>query len=95
LRESPKIGSGANGGIIESSIHDGGRIGVLMQLDRETDFIAKNSQFKQLTHDICMQIARVHSSDVSRESVPVDLVNSFRISDVPPGCDAYEFALGV
>lgn len=64
----------AKEGIVESYIHAGGRIGVLLELNCETDFVAKNSDFKQLARDICMHIAAANPMYVSREEVPVELV---------------------
>lgn len=59
----------ANQGVVESYIHAGGRIGVLVELNCETDFVAKTAEFKQLAHDIAMQIAAMNPAVVSREQV--------------------------
>ncbi|MDR2200735.1 MAG: translation elongation factor Ts [Puniceicoccales bacterium] len=69
-----KLGREAKEGIIESYIHGGGRIGVLLELNCETDFVGKNSEFKQLARDICMHIAAANPPYLSREDVPVALV---------------------
>lgn len=61
-------------GIVESYIHAGGRIGVLVQLNCETDFVAKNDSFKSLARDIAMHIAALSPRYLSREDVPVDTV---------------------
>ncbi|MDR0418504.1 MAG: translation elongation factor Ts [Puniceicoccales bacterium] len=71
-----KLGREANEGIVESYIHGGGRIGVLLELNCETDFVAKNSEFKKLARDICMHIAAVNPLYISRESVPTDVVSN-------------------
>jgi elongation factor Ts len=73
-----KLGREANEGIIESYIHGGGRIGVLLELNCETDFVAKNSEFKKLARDICMHIAAANPSYVSRETVPADVIGNER-----------------
>ncbi|MDR1591135.1 MAG: translation elongation factor Ts [Puniceicoccales bacterium] len=73
-----KLGREANEGIIESYIHGGGRIGVLLELNCETDFVAKNSEFKKLSRDICMHIAAANPSYVSRENVPADVIGNER-----------------
>jgi elongation factor Ts len=73
-----KLGREANEGIIESYIHGGGRIGVLLELNCETDFVAKNSEFKKLARDVCMHIAAANPSYVSRETVPADVVGNER-----------------
>jgi len=61
-------------GLIESYIHMGGRIGVLLELNCETDFVAKNDAFKQLAKDIAMQIAAARPLYVSREEVPESVI---------------------
>ncbi|MDR2372287.1 MAG: translation elongation factor Ts [Puniceicoccales bacterium] len=73
-----KLGRAANEGIIESYIHSGGRIGVLLELNCETDFVAKNSEFKKLARDICMHIAAANPSYASRETVPADVISNER-----------------
>ncbi|MDR0445038.1 MAG: elongation factor Ts [Puniceicoccales bacterium] len=57
-------------GIIESYIHSGRRIGVLLELNCETDFVAKNAEFIQLAKDICMHIAASNPLHISRDLVP-------------------------
>ena len=52
-----KAGRDASEGIIQSYIHPGGRVGVLLELNCETDFVAKNETFQKLAKDICMHIA--------------------------------------
>lgn len=59
----------ASEGIVESYIH-GGRIGVLVEVNSETDFVAKNEEFKSFVKDIAMQIAAIGPKYVSREEVP-------------------------
>ena len=56
-------------GIIESYIHMGGKVGVMLELNCESDFVAKNDQFKTLARDICMHIAAASPIAVSREEV--------------------------
>ncbi len=57
-------------GIVESYIHSGGRIGVLLEMNCETDFVARTDDFKELAHDIAMQVAAMAPSYVSSEDVP-------------------------
>ncbi|MDR1907150.1 MAG: translation elongation factor Ts [Puniceicoccales bacterium] len=71
-----KLGREANEGIIESYIHGSGRIGVLLELNCETDFVAKNSEFKKLARDICMHIAAANPLYIARENVPADVVGN-------------------
>ncbi len=60
----------ASEGIVASYIHGGGRIGVLVEVNCETDFVAKTEQFQQLVHDIAMQIAASKPGYVCRANVP-------------------------
>ncbi len=59
----------ANQGVIESYIHTGGRVGTLIELNCETDFVAKTDDFKRLAKDLAMQIAAMNPRYVSREDV--------------------------
>ncbi|MFA4996060.1 MAG: translation elongation factor Ts [Patescibacteria group bacterium] len=59
-------------GLIESYIHNGGRIGVLVEVLSETDFVAKNEEFKSFVHDIALHIAAVNPKYVSKEEVPAE-----------------------
>jgi len=65
-----KAGRTANEGLIESYIHLGGKVGVLIEVNCETDFVAKTDEFKSLCRDLCLQIAAASPTVVSRESVP-------------------------
>lgn len=64
----------ASEGIVESYIHTGGRIGVLLQLNCETDFVARNGQFHTLARDLCMHVAASSPLYVRREDVPEEVV---------------------
>ncbi|HCA80282.1 MAG TPA: translation elongation factor Ts [Bacteroidetes bacterium] len=59
----------ANQGVVEAYIHAGGRIGAMVELNCETDFVAKTPEFKQLAHDLAMQIAAMSPLFVSKEDV--------------------------
>jgi elongation factor Ts len=59
-----------NQGVVEAYIHAGGRIGAMVELNCETDFVAKTAGFKQLAHDIAMQVAAMTPLYVSREQIP-------------------------
>ncbi|WP_350344983.1 translation elongation factor Ts [Proteinivorax tanatarense] len=65
-----KSGRVAAEGVVESYIHGDGRIGVLVEVNAETDFVAKNEEFKQFVSDIAMQIAAANPTYVTREEVP-------------------------
>lgn len=64
----------AKEGIITSYIHAGGKIGVLVEINCETDFVARNEDFKELAKDIAMQIAAVKPLYVKKEDVPEDVI---------------------
>ena len=57
-------------GIVETYQHIGGRIGVLVELNCETDFVAKNDEFKKLAHNIAMHIAAYNPKYVRRDEIP-------------------------
>ncbi|MDR2664549.1 MAG: translation elongation factor Ts [Puniceicoccales bacterium] len=62
----------ASEGLVEAYIHTGGRIGVLLQLNCETDFVAKNDQFRALARDICLHIAAADPLFLSKEDVSAE-----------------------
>jgi elongation factor Ts len=64
----------AGQGLVESYIHGGGRIGVLVEVNCETDFVARTEEFRALVHDIAMQIAAQNPRFVSEDEVPADAV---------------------
>lgn len=57
-------------GVIESYIHVGGKVGVLIEVNCETDFVARNEDFRAFVKDLCLQIAAASPLYVSREQVP-------------------------
>ncbi len=61
-------------GIVDSYIHAGGRVGVLVEVNCETDFVAKTEGFRALAHDIAMQIAAAKPEYVSRDEVSVSIL---------------------
>lgn len=65
----------AEQGVIESYVHMGGNIGVLVEVNCETDFVAKNDKFRELTKDLAMQVAAANPEYVSSEDVPEEIVN--------------------
>jgi len=69
-----RAGKVAAEGVIEAYIHGGGRIGVMLELNCETDFVAKTDAFKALAKDIAMQVAAANPSYVRREEVPVEVL---------------------
>jgi elongation factor Ts len=69
-----KSGRVAAEGIVESYIHGGGRIGVLVEVNCETDFVAKNDDFRNFVKDIAMHIAASNPQYVRREEVPEEMI---------------------
>ncbi|MCM3128745.1 MULTISPECIES: translation elongation factor Ts [unclassified Paenibacillus] len=65
-----KAGRVATEGVVQSYIHAGGRIGVLVEVNCETDFVAMTDQFKEFARDIAMHIAASSPRYVTREEVP-------------------------
>jgi elongation factor Ts len=57
-------------GLIESYIHVGGKLGVMVEVSCETDFVARNDEFKAFCRDLCLQIAAANPTYVRREEVP-------------------------
>lgn len=62
----------ATEGLVEAYVHGGGRIGVLIEVNCETDFVARTDKFKDLVHDISLHIAATSPQFVSREEVSAD-----------------------
>jgi len=66
----------ATDGVVGSYIHPGGRVGVLIEVNCETDFVAKTDEFQQLVRDLAMQVAASAPRYVAREEVPADEIES-------------------
>lgn len=69
-------------GIVHSYIHPGGRIGVLVEVKCNTDFVAKTEEFKQFVKEIAMQIAAMKPKFISRADIPLEVISnevSFRM----------------
>ena len=73
-KAAKKAGRIATEGLVVSYVHLGGRIGVLVEVNCETDFVAKTDEFKQLAHDISMQIAASNPEFISRDQVTADVI---------------------
>jgi elongation factor Ts len=76
-KAAKKSGRIASEGIVESYIH-GGRIGVLIEVNSETDFVAKNEEFKVFVKDMAMQVAAANPKYVSKEEVPQEDIDRER-----------------
>jgi elongation factor Ts len=73
-----KAGREAREGIVTSYIHHGSRLGVLLEINCETDFVARTDDFQQLARDIAMQVAGMAPLYVSRDDVPTDVLEEQR-----------------
>jgi len=70
LRAKKKAERVTTQGIVESYVHAGGRIGAMVKLDCETDFVARTNEFKELAHHLAMQVAAMNPKFISREDIP-------------------------
>ena len=59
-------------GLIETYVHHGGRIGAMVEVNCETDFVAKTDEFKELAHDLVLQVAATSPQFISAEQIPGD-----------------------
>ncbi len=75
---SKKASRATKEGIVASYIHLQGKVGVLVEVNCETDFVAKNEKFREFVKDITLHIAAAHPFYVSREEVPSQLIESER-----------------
>jgi elongation factor Ts len=69
-----KSGRAAREGSVDSYVHAGGKIGVLVEVGVETDFVARSEPFREFTHDLAMQVAASNPLWVRREEVPADVI---------------------
>jgi elongation factor Ts len=65
-------------GLIEAYIHAGGRIGAMIEINCETDFVARTDEFKCLAHNIAMQVAAMNPAYISKEDIPGDMPEAER-----------------
>jgi elongation factor Ts len=75
---SKRVGREAREGLIGSYIHTGGRIGVLIEVNSESDFVARNEQFQKLVRDLAVQIAGLNPRYIEVEDIPQDVVEAKR-----------------
>ena len=69
-----KAGRETKEGVVSSYIHAGSKIGVLVEINCETDFVARNEEFQSLVKDVALQVAAANPLYVQREHVPADLI---------------------
>ncbi len=70
IQAQKKAKRSANQGVIEAYIHSGGRIGAMVEVNCETDFVARTDEFKELAHHLAMQVAAQDPQFISREELP-------------------------
>ncbi len=73
-----RAGRAASEGLVEAYIHGEGRIGVLVEINCETDFVARTEEFRRLAREVAMQIAALNPRWISRDDVPPDVVDGER-----------------
>ncbi len=71
-----KSGRQIKEGIVETYVHSNKKIGVMVELGCETDFVARNEQFQELAHNIALQIAAMNPLYVSRDDIPQEVIES-------------------
>lgn len=77
-KAAKKVGREANEGIIEAYVHPGGRLAALVELNCETDFVARTEEFIALAHDLAMQVAATSPLYVDVDQVPQEVVEQER-----------------
>ncbi len=77
-KAAKKSGRAASEGLVEAYIHGGGKIGVLLEINCETDFVALTDNFQALARDLAMHIAATSPEYVSKEDVPADAIERER-----------------
>lgn len=70
LKAEKKMERSTTQGIVEAYVHTGGRIGAIVEVNCETDFVARTDEFKDLAHNIVMQVAAISPQYVSEDEVP-------------------------
>jgi len=77
-KAAKKAGRVATEGAVSSYIHSNGRIGVLVEINCETDFVARNEAFQEFARDVAMQIAALNAQYVSSDEVPAEVIEKER-----------------
>ena len=71
-KAAKRSGRAVKQGIVDSYIHLGGKVGVLVEVNCETDFVARNEEFQTFVRDICLQVAATNPAYLSKDDVPQD-----------------------
>ncbi|MER3401201.1 MAG: translation elongation factor Ts [Thermoflexus sp.] len=77
-RAARKLERTAREGLVVAYVHPGNRVGVLLELNCETDFVARTSEFQQLAHDLLLQIAAANPRYIRREDIPAEVLERER-----------------
>jgi len=77
-KAAKRLGREANEGVVEAYVHLGGRIGVLVEVNSETDFVARNELFREFVHDIALQVAAMKPTWIEPGDVPEDVLEMER-----------------
>ncbi|MDD4924133.1 MAG: translation elongation factor Ts [Dehalococcoidales bacterium] len=86
-KAAKKADRAADQGLVEAYIHCGGRIGAMVEVNCETDFVARTDEFKELAHNIAMQVAAMNPKYITEESIPADMPEAERAElDVNTAC---------
>jgi elongation factor Ts len=73
-KAAKRAGRIAAQGVVDSYIHLGGKVGVMVEVNCETDFVARNEEFRVFVRDICLQIAATNPTYLSRDEVPEEVI---------------------
>ncbi len=71
-KAAKRAGRTASQGVVDAYIHLGGKVGVMVEVNCETDFVARNAEFKTFVRDLCLQVAATNPAYLSRDDVPTD-----------------------
>jgi elongation factor Ts len=69
-----RSGRSTNEGVIETYVHPNGKVGVILDIRSESDFVAKSDDFRELAHEICLQIAALNPSYAKEEDIPEKVI---------------------
>jgi elongation factor Ts len=75
-KAAKRAGRIAAQGVVDSYIHLGGKVGVMVEVNCETDFVARNEEFRAFAKDICLQVAATNPAYLSREDVPEEVIEN-------------------
>jgi elongation factor Ts len=78
MSAAKREGRQASEGLVEAYLHGGGRIGVLVELNCETDFVARNEDFRALARELAMQVAASNPQWVEKDQIPADVLERER-----------------